>query len=153
MYILIILHYLMALPPPTALPPIQHYHSYTNTTSHSITPSYRITPPTLLPPDTPLTPSYPSLPPGVVYTMARAYLLWKEQKYLNSCLLIGELTWSRGLLRKGPGICHGVSGRFLIFILILSFFSFLTPSQIPFPSSSLSPSLHHPNSYLQPHIC
>lgn len=44
--------------------------------------------------------------PGVVYLMARAYLTFGEAKYLESCLKCGDLTWSRGLLRKGPGICH-----------------------------------------------
>ncbi|KAJ9573619.1 hypothetical protein L9F63_008960, partial [Diploptera punctata] len=39
---------------------------------------------------------------GVVYLMAKAYLYWKEDKYLQSCLKCGDLVWSKGLLRKGP---------------------------------------------------
>ncbi|MRC56949.1 hypothetical protein GH877_30300, partial [Bacillus thuringiensis] len=48
--------------------------------------------------------------PGVVYLFARAFQLWKEPKYLSACQRCGELTWQWGLLRKGPGICHGVAG-------------------------------------------
>ena len=40
---------------------------------------------------------------GVVYLFARAFLVWKEKKYLDACLKIGELTWKKGLLLKGPG--------------------------------------------------
>ncbi|XP_073971365.1 lanC-like protein 3 isoform X2 [Rhodnius prolixus] len=39
--------------------------------------------------------------PGVVYLMAKAYLRWKEDKYLNSALQCGEVTWKKGLLKKG----------------------------------------------------
>lgn len=47
---------------------------------------------------------------GVIYLMAKAYLLFGDQKYLESCLRSGDLIWKRGLLHKGPGICHGVAG-------------------------------------------
>jgi hypothetical protein len=40
---------------------------------------------------------------GVVYLMAKAYLYWKEDKYLRSCLKCGDLVWIKGLLKKGPG--------------------------------------------------
>lgn len=43
--------------------------------------------------------------------MAKAYLYWKDEKYLNSCIKCGELIWRKGLLKKGPGICHGVAGN------------------------------------------
>lgn len=56
--------------------------------------------------------------PGVVYMMAKAYLRWKEDKYLQSCLLCGEIVWKKGLLKKGPGICHGVSGSGYVFLLL-----------------------------------
>lgn len=56
--------------------------------------------------------------PGVVYLFAKAYIVFKEQKYLDSCLLAGELVWSKGLLRKGPGICHGVAGNGYVFLLL-----------------------------------
>ncbi|XP_021933931.1 lanC-like protein 3 isoform X2 [Zootermopsis nevadensis] len=56
--------------------------------------------------------------PGVVYLMAKAYRHWKEDKYLKSCLKCGDLVWSKGLLRKGPGICHGVAGNGYVFLLL-----------------------------------
>ncbi len=56
--------------------------------------------------------------PGVVYLFARAYLVWKDPRYLDACLRCGELTWQKGLLRKGPGICHGVAGSGYVFLLL-----------------------------------
>lgn len=56
--------------------------------------------------------------PGVVYLMGKAYLIWKEDKYLQSCLKCGELVWNKGLLKKGPGICHGVAGNGYVFLLL-----------------------------------
>lgn len=56
--------------------------------------------------------------PGVVYMMAAAYLRWKDQRYLDSCVLAGDLVWRKGLLRKGPGICHGVAGNGYVFLLL-----------------------------------
>ena len=49
--------------------------------------------------------------PGVVFLLAKAYLTWKDDKYLHAARRCAELTWHRGLLRKGPGICHGVAGE------------------------------------------
>ena len=50
--------------------------------------------------------------PGVVYLLAKAFLVWKEEKYLLGALRCGELVWNRGLLKKGPGICHGIAGMY-----------------------------------------
>ena len=35
--------------------------------------------------------------------LAKAYLVFKEEKYLSACLKCGDITWQKGLLRKGPG--------------------------------------------------
>ncbi|GAB6031012.1 LanC-like protein 3 [Chamberlinius hualienensis] len=56
--------------------------------------------------------------PGVVYLMAKAWLIWKDERYLQACLKCGELIWKQGLLRKGPGICHGVAGNGYTFLLL-----------------------------------
>lgn len=56
--------------------------------------------------------------PGVVYLFARAYLFWKDEKYLSACQRCADLTWEKGLLRKGPGICHGVAGSGYVFLLL-----------------------------------
>ena len=44
---------------------------------------------------------------GVAFLLGKAYLYWKEEKYLNACKRCGELIWEKGLLRKGPSLCHG----------------------------------------------
>lgn len=55
---------------------------------------------------------------GVIYLMAKAFMHYKDQKYLNSCIKCGELIWNCGLLRKGPGICHGIGGNGYSFLLL-----------------------------------
>ncbi|CAH8499599.1 unnamed protein product [Dicrocoelium dendriticum] len=56
--------------------------------------------------------------PGAVLAYARAYILWKDGRYLAECRRCAELIWHRGLLKKGPGICHGVAGNAYIFLLM-----------------------------------
>ena len=56
--------------------------------------------------------------PGVVYLLVRAYLVWNEEKYLTGALKCGECLWNKGLLKKGPGICHGVAGSGYVFLLL-----------------------------------
>lgn len=56
--------------------------------------------------------------PGVVYLMARAYIVFGDEKYLQSCEKCADLVWNKGLLRKGPGLCHGVAGNGYVFLLL-----------------------------------
>jgi lantibiotic modifying enzyme len=56
--------------------------------------------------------------PGVIYLFCKAYLIWKDSKYLNAALQCGECVWEKGLLTKGPGICHGVAGNGYVFLLL-----------------------------------
>ncbi|XP_026320543.1 lanC-like protein 3 [Hyposmocoma kahamanoa] len=56
--------------------------------------------------------------PGTVYLMAKAYKTFKDERYLNACINAGEVVWNKGLLRKGPGICHGVAGNGYVFLLL-----------------------------------
>lgn len=56
--------------------------------------------------------------PGMFYLMAKAYLKFDEQKYLTSCLKMGDLIWKYGLLRKGPGLCHGIAGNGYVHLLL-----------------------------------
>ncbi|KAL3176501.1 hypothetical protein MRX96_010296 [Rhipicephalus microplus] len=58
--------------------------------------------------------------PGVMQLMAKAYLTWQDPRYLESCLRSGQVIWERGLLRKGPSICHGIGGSGYAFLLALS---------------------------------
>ncbi|CAH2242304.1 jg25218 [Pararge aegeria aegeria] len=56
--------------------------------------------------------------PGTVYLMAKAYLVFKDEKFCNACIKAGEVIWNKGLLRKGPGICHGVAGNGYVFLVL-----------------------------------
>lgn len=55
---------------------------------------------------------------GVVYLFAKAFLYWRDERYLQACISCGEITWQKGLLKKGPGICHGVAGNGYVFLLL-----------------------------------
>nr|XP_012559466.2 lanC-like protein 3 isoform X1 [Hydra vulgaris] len=56
--------------------------------------------------------------PGVIYLLVKSYMIWKEQKYLDAALRCGEVIWAKGLLRKGPGLCHGIAGNGYAFLLL-----------------------------------
>lgn len=60
----------------------------------------------------------PSSHAGVAYLFAKAYLINKKPQYLDTCIRSGELVWQKGLLKKGPGICHGVAGSAYVFLLL-----------------------------------
>ncbi|XP_063709681.1 lanC-like protein 3 homolog [Culicoides brevitarsis] len=77
--------------------------------------------------------------PGVIYVFAKAYLVFKESKYLDACHKCADLVWKKGLLLKGPGICHGIAGNGYVFLMMyrltgdqkflyraIKFFEFLT---------------------------
>ena len=50
--------------------------------------------------------------------MLTAHQVWgcDTDKYLMAAKKAGEVTWQRGLLKKGPGLCHGVSGNGYAFL-------------------------------------
>lgn len=50
--------------------------------------------------------------------MAKAYLTFKDETYLESCKRMADLIWKKGLLKKGPGICHGIAGNGYVFLLL-----------------------------------
>lgn len=54
----------------------------------------------------------------MAYLFAKAYLINKKPQYLDTCIRSGELVWQKGLLKKGPGICHGVAGSAYVFLLL-----------------------------------
>jgi len=56
--------------------------------------------------------------PGTVYLLARAHLVWGDPEYMAAMLRAGDLIWKKGLLKKGPGICHGISGTGYVFLLL-----------------------------------
>ena len=49
--------------------------------------------------------------PGMVFVFASAYETLGDIKYRDIALRCGEVVWKEGLLIKGPGLCHGVSGN------------------------------------------
>uniref|UniRef100_A0A1I8JUV1 LanC-like protein 3 homolog n=1 Tax=Anopheles funestus TaxID=62324 RepID=A0A1I8JUV1_ANOFN len=55
---------------------------------------------------------------GAIYLFAKAFLTFKEEKYLQCCRRCSDAIWHQGLLRKGPGICHGVAGNGYAFLLM-----------------------------------
>eukprot|EP00210_Caulerpa_lentillifera_P002721 g2601.t1 len=48
---------------------------------------------------------------GAVFLFAKAYEIFQEEVFLNAAVRAGEVVWERGLLKKGPSLCHGVSGN------------------------------------------
>lgn len=56
--------------------------------------------------------------PGMFFLMAKAFLKFGDDKYLESCIKCGDLIWKYGLLKKGPGICHGVAGNGYVHLLL-----------------------------------
>lgn len=50
--------------------------------------------------------------------LIKAYLVFKEDRYLNASIRAGDVVWRKGLLKKGPGICHGVAGNAYVFLLL-----------------------------------
>ncbi|KAL6739850.1 hypothetical protein Aduo_013253 [Ancylostoma duodenale] len=49
--------------------------------------------------------------PGVILLCLTMWKRYGEQKYFRAALRCGELIWNKGVLKKGPGICHGVGGN------------------------------------------
>ncbi|PAA74988.1 hypothetical protein BOX15_Mlig024892g1, partial [Macrostomum lignano] len=57
--------------------------------------------------------------PGLVHLYARAHRVWGGSRYLQAVQASADnAVWQRGLLRKGPGICHGVAGSGYAFLLL-----------------------------------
>lgn len=49
--------------------------------------------------------------PGAVHLYALAYKVYRKASYLSAAEDFAINVWSRGLLQKGYGICHGVAGN------------------------------------------
>ncbi|XGW27782.1 hypothetical protein V3C99_007955 [Haemonchus contortus] len=49
--------------------------------------------------------------PGVILLCLTMWKRYGEQKYFKAALRAGDLIWNKGVLKKGPGICHGVGGN------------------------------------------
>lgn len=63
--------------------------------------------------------------PGAVFLFAQAsehtvFSLERKdkEKFLRAAIRSGEAVWRRGLLKKGPGACHGISGNAYTFLML-----------------------------------
>ncbi|XP_060833144.1 lanC-like protein 2 isoform X2 [Bombus pascuorum] len=54
--------------------------------------------------------------PGMTMLFCLAYEIYEDEDYLKTAVECGEVIWSRGLLKKGRGICHGVAGNAYTFL-------------------------------------
>ena len=52
------------------------------------------------------------------HLLLTAHQVWGEDtdKYILAAKRAGDLVWERGLLKKGPGLCHGVAGNGYTFL-------------------------------------
>ena len=49
--------------------------------------------------------------PGMVFALAEGAKVFKDPGLRNAALRAAETTWRFGLLKKGPGLCHGNAGN------------------------------------------
>lgn len=55
---------------------------------------------------------------GILLLLVRAYDVFGEPKYLAWAEMAADVVWSRGLLKKGNGLCHGVAGNAYCFLAL-----------------------------------
>jgi len=48
---------------------------------------------------------------GALPFLISAYKTFNDPNYLEAIKKTAELIWEKGLLKKGNGICHGISGN------------------------------------------
>lgn len=56
--------------------------------------------------------------PGIIHLLCKAYKVFGDEKYLKACERAAGLIWEQGLLKKGPGLCHGVAGNAYAFVVL-----------------------------------
>jgi len=56
--------------------------------------------------------------PGLVFLLCRAHALFPGRGYDTVAKHAGEVVWPKGMLRKGGGLCHGVSGNAYVFLAL-----------------------------------
>lgn len=49
--------------------------------------------------------------PGAVFLLAEAYRVYNNEVYRQAAERAATCVWRWGILRKGPGLCHGVAGN------------------------------------------
>lgn len=53
---------------------------------------------------------------GLALLCMQAYKHYKEDVYLEKAIQQSQIIWERGLLRKGVGLCHGISSNAIVFL-------------------------------------
>ena len=56
--------------------------------------------------------------PGFISLLHKAYEVFGDTKYLKSMEMALECVWKYGVLKKGFGICHGITGNAYFFLLL-----------------------------------
>jgi hypothetical protein len=51
--------------------------------------------------------------PGIIPTLCKAYEVFGDPSYLTAARRAADCVWARGILRKGLGVCHGITGSAL----------------------------------------
>ncbi|KAJ3191255.1 hypothetical protein HK101_007933 [Irineochytrium annulatum] len=54
--------------------------------------------------------------PGVIFCLLRGYEVFGDEALLECAVRASESVWARGVLKKGVGLCHGISGNALVFL-------------------------------------
>uniref|UniRef100_A0A7S2KT96 Uncharacterized protein n=1 Tax=Zooxanthella nutricula TaxID=1333877 RepID=A0A7S2KT96_9DINO len=49
--------------------------------------------------------------PGMVWLYCKAFSVFGDQRFLDYATAAAQTVWQYGILRKGPGLCHGVAGN------------------------------------------
>lgn len=56
--------------------------------------------------------------PGLVMLLCKAYAEFGTAEYLEAAKTSADVIWGRGLLKKGLGLCHGISGNGYAFLAL-----------------------------------
>lgn len=56
--------------------------------------------------------------PGAVQALCKAYERTGDRTLLDAAAAASDVVWQRGLLRKGPGLCHGLAGNGYAFLAL-----------------------------------
>ncbi|KAJ3197195.1 LanC-like protein 2 [Irineochytrium annulatum] len=54
--------------------------------------------------------------PGIIFCLLRGYEAFKDEALLDCAKKSSDSVWQRGALKKGVGLCHGISGNALVFL-------------------------------------
>lgn len=56
--------------------------------------------------------------PGVIPVLLRMYEITRDNIYMDAVMQSCDSIWKYGLLKKGVGLCHGISGNAIAILKI-----------------------------------